>query len=158
MHFVYRAVPQTVCRKPRTSMALTNLGEQANSAGQWRDGPGKSCDNLSQMFRKTIRRYAIVLAAWLPFFALWVLFAMSYAHDRIFAVLVPSLISMGSAGLLGIAVWHICRRWPWPLGFSLRFYLLQLLFALLYAVAWTAAVYGLEFLRLGSAVQGFWSW
>ncbi len=110
------------------------------------------------MIRKAITRYAIVLAAWLPFFALWVLFAMSYAHDRISAVLVPSLISMGSAGLLGIAVWHMCRRWPWPLGFSLRFYLLQISFGLGYAAAWTAAVYGLEFLRRGAAVQGFWSW
>ena len=30
--------------------------------------------------REVIKRYAIVLAAWLPFFAIWVLFAMLYAH------------------------------------------------------------------------------
>ncbi len=105
-----------------------------------------------------IRRCAIVLAAWLPFFALWVLFAMSFSRDRFSAIFVASLISMGSAGLLGIAVWHLCRRWPWPLGFNLKFYLLQVFFALLYAVAWTTAVYGLESLRRGSALPGFWSW
>lgn len=110
------------------------------------------------MIRKVIRRCAIVLAAWLPFFALWVLFAVSFAHDRFSAIFVASLISMGSAGLLGVAVWYVCRRWPWPLGFTLNFYLLQVFFALIYAVVWTIAVYGLESLRRGSALQGFWSW
>jgi len=83
---------------------------------------------------------------------------MSFARDRFSAVLVGSLISMGSAGLLGIAVWYVCQRWPWPLGFNLNFYLLQISFAVAYGGAWTAAVYGLDFLRRGSGVQGFWSW
>src|SRR5690348_15719753 len=108
------------------------------------------------MIRKAIKRCAIVLAAWLPFFALWVLFAMSFARDRFSAVLVSSLITMGSAGLLGIAVWHVCRRWPWPFGFTLKFYLLQVLFALSFAAAWTIAVYALESLRRGSPLSGFW--
>jgi signal transduction histidine kinase len=110
------------------------------------------------MIRQIIRRCAIVLAVWLPFFALWVLFAMSFARDRFSAIFVASLIAMGSAGLLGIAVWHVCRRWPWPLEFTLNFYLLQIFFALMYAVVWTVAVYGLESLRRGSALQSFWSW
>src|SRR5437588_4599029 len=109
------------------------------------------------MVRRAITRCAIALAAWLPFFALWVLFAMSFAQDHFSAIFVGSLISMGSAGLLGIAVWHIGRRWPWPLGFSLRFYLLQVVFALMYAAAWTIAVYGLDSLRRGIAVPGFWT-
>jgi two-component system LytT family sensor kinase len=108
--------------------------------------------------REALKRCAIVFAVWLPFFALWVLFAVSYTHDSFSAVLVASLISMGSAGLLGIAVWHICQRWPWPLGFRLNFYLLQISFALVYSVVWTAAVYGLESLHRRSALQGFWSW
>lgn len=65
---------------------------------------------------------------------------------------------MGSAGLLGIAVWYACRRRPWPLGYNLSFYLLHVLFALLYAAAWTIAAYGLESLHRGSFVRGFWSW
>lgn len=107
---------------------------------------------------KVIRRCVIALAAWLPFFALWVLFAMSFARDRFSAIFLASLISMGSAGLLGIAVWHACRRWPWPLGYNLSFYSLHVLFALLYAGAWTIAVYGLESLRRRGLIQGFWSW
>jgi signal transduction histidine kinase len=110
------------------------------------------------MVRKLIRRCVIASAVWLPFFAIWLLVAMSFARDRFSAVLVGSLISMGSAGLLGIAVWYVCQRWPWPLGFNLNFYLLQISFAVAYGGAWTAAVYGLDFLRRGSGVQGFWSW
>ena len=90
---------------------------------------------------------AIVLAAWLPFFAIWFLFGLSYPHDRVSTVLIGSLISIGSAGLLGIVVWHICKRVPLPLGFRLNFYLLQIVSAVVYGATWTAALYGLEFLR-----------
>src|SRR5258708_18642145 len=83
---------------------------------------------------------------------------MSFARDRFSTVLVGSLISMGSAGLLGIAVWYVCRRWPWPLGFKLNFYLFQIFFAVVYGMAWTACIYGLESLRARHAAQGFWSW
>ena len=41
--------------------------------------------------RGTIRRYAIVLAAWLPFFVIWTLFAMLYAHYPWRAALATSL-------------------------------------------------------------------
>ena len=110
------------------------------------------------MVHKLIKRCAIALAAWLPFFTIWLLVAMSFARDRFSAVLIGSLVSMGSAGLLGIAVWYVCQRWPWPLGFRLNFYVLQISFAVAYGVAWTAVVYGLEFLRRGSAAEAFWSW
>jgi len=110
------------------------------------------------MVRKLIKRCAIALAAWLPFFAIWLLVAMSFARDRVSTVLVGSLISMGSAGLLGIAVWYVCQRWPWPLGFKLNFYLLQLFFAVVYGIAWTASIYGVESLRARNTLQGFWSW
>jgi sensor histidine kinase YesM len=110
------------------------------------------------MVRKLIKRCAIALAAWLPFFAIWLLVAMSFARDRFSTVLVGSLISMGSAGLLGIAVWYVCQRWPWPLGFKLNFYLLQLFFAVVYGIAWTASIYGVESLRARNTLQGFWSW
>lgn len=105
-----------------------------------------------------IRRCAIALAAWLPFFALWVLFAMSLTRERFSVILLGSLISMGSAGLLGIAVWHICRRRPLPLGFSLSFYLLHLFFGVVYSALWTVAIYGLESLRRGSPLPDFWLW
>ncbi len=116
--------------------------------------PGTSCDNLSQIMRKAIQRYAIVLAAWLPFFAIWVLFAMVYAHYALRAALAASLISMGSASVLGIAVWHVCRRRPWPLRLDVKFYLLQVFLAVMYAVLWSIATYWLDALRRGNTSLG----
>jgi Histidine kinase len=107
--------------------------------------------------RKAIQDYAIALAAWLPFFAIWVLYAMSYAHYQLPAALIASIISMGSASLLGIAVWHVCQRWPWPLRLGLKFYLLQIFFASLYSILWSIAVYWLEAIRRGTnTFQDFW--
>jgi len=100
--------------------------------------------------RRAIKRYAIVLAAWLPFFAIWVLFAMLYAHYPLQAALVTSVISMGSASLMGIAVWHVCQRRPWPLQLDLKFYLVQIVFASVYSILWTISIYGLESLRRGA--------
>src|SRR5260370_9639907 len=89
--------------------------------------------------RRTIKRYAIVLTAWLPLFAIWVFFAMVYAHYPLRAALVTSVISVDSASLMGIAVWHIC--WPWPLRLDLKFHFLQILLASAYSILWTISVY-----------------
>ena len=102
------------------------------------------------MIRTILKRYALVFAAWLPFFAIWVLFAMKYAHYRLPAALLTSLISMGSASLLGVAVWHVCQRWPWPLRLDVKFYLLQIFFASVYSALWTVVVFTLESLQHGS--------
>ena len=110
------------------------------------------------MIRHVITRGATVLAAWLPFFAIWVLFAMSSGQDRFSTVVLESLVPMGTAGLLGIAVWYVCRHWPWPLGFKLDFYLLQIAFAVMYGITWTAAVYGLEALGHRNVIQASWLW
>src|SRR5260370_41071481 len=109
------------------------------------------------MVGKVIRRCAIALAAWLPFFALWVLFTTSSARGPVSAIFISSLITVGTAGFLGIAVWQLCRRWPWPLNFNLNFYLLHVVFALLYAAAWIIGVDGLDALRRGSPAPSFWS-
>jgi LytS/YehU family sensor histidine kinase len=62
---------------------------------------------------------------------------------------------MGSAGGLAVIVWLSCQRWPWPSEFKLRFYALQILLALLYAVAWTTLVFVWDLFR-GSDVS-VWS-
>lgn len=106
---------------------------------------------------KVIRQAAIALAAWLPLYVFWVLSAMSFSHDKLSVVLIPCLISMGSGGLLGIAVWHVCRRYPWPPGFSLRFYVLQILLAVSYTGIWLAAMFAIESLRRGRVLPDFWT-
>ena len=106
---------------------------------------------------RALKRGAVGFAAWVPFFALWVLFATSLSRDRFSVILIGSFISMGSAGLLGIVVWFLCRRWPWPRAFHVKFYLLHAGFALAYATAWTGAVYAIETLRHAPGIEAFWT-
>ena len=99
------------------------------------------------MRRALLRQFAIWVAAWLPFFVLWTAVAMSSGQITLGAALIGGFMTMGSAGALGVFVWFACRRWPWPLGFRLRFYALQIALAVLYGVVWTALVFALEWLR-----------
>jgi len=107
---------------------------------------------------KTIRRYALVFAAWLPFFVVWVFFTMNYGHYRFFPALLASLISMGTASALGILVGHVCQRWPWPARVTFRFYLSHILLAVVYAWVWSYSEYWLETLPSGkSAWHELWN-
>jgi len=126
------------------------FGEPAGFVGQWWCERAQGKIILRTNMRRGIKRYAIVFAAWLPFFAIWIFFAMSYAHYPLRAALVTSMISMGSASIMGIAVWHICRLWPWPLRLDLRFYFLQIFLASAYSIFWSILVYWLESVRRGS--------
>jgi hypothetical protein len=102
---------------------------------------------LAAMGRDVIRRCAIGVAAWLPFFVIWTAVALSSGQVTVRAALVGGLISMGTAGAFGIFVWFAARRWPWPLGFRLTFYALQILLAIVYGAAWMALVFVLEYAR-----------
>jgi two-component system, LytTR family, sensor kinase len=110
------------------------------------------------MSRTLLQRGAIALLTWLPFFAIWTLVTMSFGRFPLSTVLASSLISMGSAGLLGIGVWYACKRWPWPLGFKLRFYLLQIVLALLYGTTWTATICLLEYARGATGLAALLTW
>jgi two-component system, LytTR family, sensor kinase len=110
------------------------------------------------MARSVIRRGAIGVAAWLPFFVLWTGVAMSSGQATLPTALQSGAIAAGSAGLLGIAVWFACERWPWPIGFRLSFYVLQIALAAAYGIAWTVAVVVLDSLLGSGAPPGFWSW
>src|ERR1041384_4240236 len=103
--------------------------------------------------RHVLRRYAIIFAACPPLFAVCVLFAMSFAHFTLRDALFASVNTVGSAGVLGIGVWRVCERRPWPLHFGLKFYLLQVCVAVAYATLWTAIASALESIRRGSLPQ-----
>jgi hypothetical protein len=96
---------------------------------------------------KPLDRYALVVVAWLPFFAIWVLIALSYANTTVSSALLTSTISMGSASLLGFAIWYLCQRWPWPLKITISFYLLHVLFAVAYTLLWLVVICWLEGVR-----------
>ena len=112
---------------------------------------------LWPMLGKVMKRTAVVLAVWLPFFAIWLFVALTYGREPFLVVLVGSLISLGSAGLLGIPVWYACRRWPLPRVFRVNFYLLQICFAALYGSLWTVATYALEYVHNRGVLPGTFS-
>src|SRR5262245_55964002 len=94
----------------------------------------------------------MALAAWLPFFVLWVAVGMSFGQVPFRTVLANGLLAVGSAGLLGSPVWFACERWPWPLQFRLGFYALQIALAIAYGVTWTAVIVAVESLRGASGL------
>jgi two-component system, LytTR family, sensor kinase len=110
------------------------------------------------MRRTWLRRCAIGLAAWLPFFVLWTAVTLSFPQATLRTALANGLVSMGSAGVLGIFVWFACKRWPWPVQFKLSFYTLQIALAIVYGVAWTVSVIALEVLGGASGAQALLSW
>jgi two-component system, LytTR family, sensor kinase len=102
--------------------------------------------------REALKRYLVLLVAWLPFFVIWVLLAMTYGRISLGSAVVVSLISMGSATLLGAAVWNIARRWPWPINLTVRFYLLHAGFSVLYSTLWVLSTFFFESLRRGTSM------
>ena len=84
------------------------------------------------------------LAVWLPFFTIWVVVTASFERRLTREAFIESMISMGTAGALGIAVWFACQRWPWPLAVRSRFYVIQAVIAIAFATTWTSTVYLLE--------------
>jgi len=97
---------------------------------------------------KTLKRSGLVLLAWTPFFIVWTFLAFSYAKTLTGAVL-TSAISMGTAAALGILVWYLCSRIPWPLRPSLGFYLRHVALAVAYSFAWLILIFSLESIRSG---------
>jgi signal transduction histidine kinase len=133
------------------------VGEPARSVGERRFGAESNCVTLTAMRRDLVRQVAVGFAAWLPFFVLWTAVMMSSGQVTIRTALLSALVSMGSAGVLGILVWAACQRWPWPLNFQLSFYALQLVLAIAYGALWTAVVFSLEFLLEPGAAARLWS-
>jgi hypothetical protein len=106
---------------------------------------------------KALRRYGIVLAAWTPFFVVWLLLAMSYARMSLQDALFTTVVSMGTATLLGMGVWYLCGRLPWPLRPSLSFYLAHIALASGYAIVWTFLICALESIRRGESIfRNYW--
>ncbi|MGH9317468.1 MAG: sensor histidine kinase [Thermoanaerobaculia bacterium] len=99
--------------------------------------------------RVVVARTLTVVGAWLPFFLFWVLFFMSYARQTFKTALSSGSVAIGSAAILGVAIWRFCASQPWPLRVRPVFYAKHLAAASAYAVAWIAAMYGAD-----AALQG----
>jgi len=93
--------------------------------------------------RVLLTRTLIVAGAWLPFYLFWVLFFMTYAQgsQRLADGMSYGLAAIGSAAVLGVAVWTFCARNPWPLSVRASFYAKHLVAASVYAIVWILAMY-----------------
>ena len=93
--------------------------------------------------RVVFSRALLVVGAWLPFFLFWVLFYLTYARgtQTLAAALSYGIVAIGSAAILGVAVWRFCERNPWPLSVRGSFYGKHLVAASTYAIAWIVAMY-----------------
>jgi hypothetical protein len=93
--------------------------------------------------RVVFSRALLVVGAWLPIFLFWVLFFLSYARgtQTLAAALSYGIVAIGSAAVLGAAVWRFCARNPWPLSVRGPFYAKHLLAASAYAITWILAMY-----------------
>ena len=93
--------------------------------------------------RDVLSRTLLVVGAWLPFYLFWVLFYLTYAGEEqtLAKGLSYGLVAIGSAAVLGVAVWRFCARNPWPLSVRASFYAKHLLAASTYAIAWILAMY-----------------
>ena len=53
--------------------------------------------------------------AWLPFFVIWILFILTYAEAATLRdAVVSSAYTIVGAAVLGIPVWWLTDRVPWP--------------------------------------------
>ena len=106
--------------------------------------------------RVVFARTLLVAGAWLPFYLFWVLFFLTYARgtQTLATALSSGAVAIGSAAILGVAVWRFCARNPWPLSVRAAFYGKHLGAASAYAVAWIAAMYAGDALLRGEPFVG----
>ncbi len=95
--------------------------------------------------KHAISRYAL---AWTPFLVLWVLLMLVFTNDPIDRVLLSGIESTLSAALLGIPVWWISARVPWPDRITPRFCLVHVAAVIPYALGWAVSAYLFSSLRM----------
>jgi signal transduction histidine kinase len=88
-----------------------------------------------------------VVLAWAPLWGLWFLIAISSPGQSLSAAALDSSVAIGTAALLGVAVWRFTGVYVWPEQPQLTFYGTHLLAGSLFAVLWMLPVFGADALR-----------
>ena len=105
-----------------------------------------------------MKKSIAIIAAWLPFVALWQIFAMQMGAT--FRDALPrSLYAIGSAAILGLAVSWLCSKVP--LQLRLVFYATHVGAASLYAAVWAAGMWAFgaplrSEILVGWFLEGIW--
>jgi hypothetical protein len=96
---------------------------------------------------------AALIGAWLPFLFAWVIFTMTYGGVTVADALPRSLVTIGSAALLGIAATAFCSRLQWPDKLRWTFYAKHAAGSAVYAACWIVVTYACDRLLGG---MPFW--
>jgi two-component system LytT family sensor kinase len=102
--------------------------------------------------RRRLLHASALIAAWLPVLSFWVVFSMVYGRVSFAMALRISVMTIGTAAVLGVAVWQFCSRTPWPEKVRAGFYAQHSFVAALYAAAWVVTVYTIDSLVAGKPV------
>ena len=111
-----------------------------------------------------------VVLAWVPLWGLWFLIAMSSPGRAVSAAALDATVAIGTAALLGAAVWQLTGAYVWPEHLQFKFYGMHLLAGSLFAALWMLPVMAVDALRqhvgmleiaqpprvLGSFAIGLW--
>jgi two-component system, LytTR family, sensor kinase len=85
-----------------------------------------------------------MIAAWLPALVLWLAFAMAGGQVSLTAAFLPSVLTIGVAAVVGLAIWEVCIRVSLPERFRAGFFAIHLLAAIVYSVVWVIATIAIE--------------
>jgi two-component system, LytTR family, sensor kinase len=99
--------------------------------------------------RRTLMKIAALIAAWIPIFFFWTMLAIVYGRMTPAAAASLAATTIGTAAVLGIAIWRFCMATPWPQRLRAGFYAKHLVAAVIYAVAWIAGGFAIEGLVTG---------
>lgn len=80
----------------------------------------------------------IMIAAWLPGVALWFAFGLMNGHVPPGTALIESGLTITVAALLGLPIWELCVRMPWPETNRARFFATHFGAAVVYSYLWMA--------------------
>ena len=88
-----------------------------------------------------------LVLAWAPLWGLWFLIAISSPGQSLAHAALDATLSIGTAALLGVAVWRLTGVYVWPEQPQFTFFGTHLVAGSLFAVLWMLPMFGAEALR-----------
>ena len=88
-----------------------------------------------------------LVLAWAPLWGLWFLIAISSPGQSLAHAALDATLSIGTAALLGVAVWRLTGVYVWPEQPHFTFFGTHLVAGSLFAVLWMLPMFGAEALR-----------
>ncbi|MGE0354777.1 MAG: sensor histidine kinase [Gemmatimonadales bacterium] len=111
------------------------------------------------------RLLALVMLAWVPFALLWGLFNLISFDVAPIEAMISGFNAMGWAAVLGLGVWWLTRRLPWPERLRPGFYLQHIALGIVFSATWLLAssttgllFAGQSLAMLGRTMTQFLAW